>query len=259
MKLTRFVTAFWAITLLYGCSSGGDGTGSVDDRTIQAFSVDCSGSAIYDPLKSPLITDATVGPATTTVIFMHWKIGSPVAPELVSIFTALADAGYDVIAPYMPWNTSIWDGSMCEAINYIDDLAAKEADKGKDVIIAGHGMGATHALIIGVAAPGSEVKGIVAIAPGHFPHLFTKRQADIAQFIATAEDMVASGNGDDPPETFDSYTISMPISITATANNYLSYHALDQFPNILDVVSSTILPVLCLAGDNDPITSNFQT
>ena len=189
---------------------------------------------------------------------MHWKIGSPQAPELIAMYNALADAGYDVIAPWMPWNTLDWTGDMCGAVNYIQELAAKEAVKGNDVIIAGHGMGATHALISGVAAAGSEVKGVVAIAPGHFPHLFTDRQAEIATDIALAESMEASGDGD-VIAVFNTYDVNAPIQISATASDYLSYHSLDRFPNILDVLSATSLPVLWLAGDLDPITSIFQT
>lgn len=259
MQLRKYITVIIVLVLVNGCSSGGDDPANTSDNNVQAYTVDCSASAAYVPVNDPVGPDnPVVEPVKATIIFMHWKIGSPQAPELKDMYNSLAAAGYDVIAPYMPWNSLAWTGDMCGAVNYIQGLAAQEAVKGNNVIIAGHGMGATHALIFGVAAAGSGVKGIVAIAPGHFPQLFIDRQAEIAPDIARAESMEASGNGD-VIDTFNTYDVNAPILISATASNYLSYHSLDRFPSILDVLSATSLPVLWLAGDLDPITSIFQT
>jgi pimeloyl-ACP methyl ester carboxylesterase len=234
--------------------------------TFVEYSVDCSSFAVYSPGSDPLITLSPVVPAKATVIVMHGKAGSPL--YLSPLSSALANAGYDVIAPYLPWNDTVWDGSMCEAMNYIDGLAAQEAIMGNAVIIAGHSMGGAHALIYAATSPAAEVKGIVTLAPGHFPQLelpqltvfdpFTA--ASITSSITKAEDMVANGNGDQL-DTFDTLIPdpSAPLlQISATANDYLSYHALYQYPDINDVLPTIKLPVLWLAGNVDPLTDFYD-
>ena len=221
------------------------------------YSVDCSSSAIYAASNEPIITLSTGGAATTSVIVMHGKTASPLSTHLLPLYTDLSNAGYDVIAPYMPWNGLDWDGSMCEAMNYINSLAAQEGAKGNSVIIAGHSMGGAHALIYGVTAPTNEVKAIITMAPGHFPHLSDLMQTVTAPSIALADSMVASGNGGSLA-TFDILLTGETVQITASANDYLSYHALDQYPDVNDVLPAITLPVLWLAGEDDPLTISIN-
>ena len=234
--------------------------------TFVEYSVDCSAYATYTPATPPLITLSAGVAAKITLIIMHGKASSPL--YLSSLNNELANAGYDVITPYMPWSDVTWDGSMCEAMNYIDSLATQEAAKSHTVIIAGHSMGGAHAMIYAVTAPAAEVKGIIALAPGHFPHLELPLLAVldpatatmISSSIAKAEVMAASGNGD-VLDTFDTLIPDLNdplLQISATANDYLSYHALDQYPDIHDVLPAIKLPVLWLAGDGDQLTSIYQ-
>ena len=226
--------------------------------TFVEYSVDCSLYATYTPTTAPLITLSFGGAATTTVIVMHGKAGSPLNPYLLPLYADLSNADYDVIAPYMPWSGTLWNGSMCEAMNYIDSLAAEEAAKGNNVIIAGHSMGGAHSLIYGAtSSPTKEVRGIITLAPGHFPHLENIFQTAIASSIVLAEDMVVNGNGDDL-NTFDTLNPGAVIQITASANDYLSYHALYQYPDINDVLLSIKLPVVWLAGIDDPLTTFYD-
>ena len=236
--------------------------------TFVEFSVDCSSYAVYSPVLAPIMTPSTTGTSTTTMIVMHGKASSPLDPDLSPLYTALATAGYDVIAPYLPWNGLDWDGPMCEAMNYIDELAAQEAVKGNAVIIAGHSMGGAHSLIYAATSPAAEVKAIVTLAPGHFPHLEGPLLAlidpsiaiSIDSSIARAEAMVANGFGDQL-DTFDTLfpDLSNPLlQISATANDYLSYHALYQYPDINDVLPTIELPVLWLAGAEDPLTNLYD-
>lgn len=247
------------------CTVTMDAAKSVTATFIE-YSVDCSSYAAYNPATAPVITPSSAAPATTTVIVMHGKAGTPL--YLLPLYTELSNVGYDVVAPYMPWSDTGWDGSMCEAMNYIDSLAAQEAVKNMDVIIAGHSMGGAHALIYAATAPAVEVKAIIALAPGHFPHLELPlltlfdpgTAASLTSSITLAEDMVANGFGDDPA-TFDTLIpdLNNPLlQISATANDYLSYHALDQYPDINDVLTVIKLPVLWLAGDDDPLTDFYD-
>jgi len=226
--------------------------------TFVEFSVDCSAFSTYTPNTPPLITPSAGVAATTTLIVMHGKASSPL--YFLSLFNQLANADYDVVAPYMPWSDTTWDGAMCEALNYIDRLAALEVAKGNAVILAGHSMGGAHALIYAATAPAAEVKGIIALAPGHFPHLEGALPVSVASSIAKAENLVANGFGDqlDTFETLIPDPNAPLLTISVTANHYLSYHALYQYPDINDVLPVIRLPVLWLAGDNDQLTSFYD-
>lgn len=250
-----FIFAILSVILFVSCSSGDDSGGSTTPPV--AYRVDCSTSATYAPASPPVETPSSGSTATTSIIVMHGKTGSPLSTHLPPLYTALSNAGYDVIAPYMPWSGLDWDGSMCEAMNYIDSLAVQEAVKGKEVIVAGHSMGGAHALIHGATEPPSEIKAIITLAPGHFPQLSTYMQTVTASSIALAESMVASGNGDDV-DTFDILNSGVTMQITASASDYLTFHALDQYPDINDVLPVITLPVLWLAGDLDPITTGYD-
>jgi pimeloyl-ACP methyl ester carboxylesterase len=199
---------------------------------------------------------------------MHGKAAMPDDVYLLPFYDELSVAGYDVVAPFMPWRRLDWDGSMCEAMNYIDELAAQEAIKGNTVIIAGHSMGGAHALIYAATSPAAAVKGIITLAPGHFPQLELPlltvldpiTAASITSSIAKAEDMVANSFGDQL-DTFDTLIpdLNNPLlQISATANDYLSYHALYQYPDINDVLPTIKLPVLWLAGAEDPLTDFYD-
>jgi len=240
--------------------------------TFVEYRVDCSSYTAYSPGIDPITQSS--GAAKTTVIIMHGKAGMPDDIYLLPLYTELSNAGYDVIAPYMPWRETTgdgymtWDGPMCEAMNYIDRLAAQEAVKGNNVIIAGHSMGGAHSLIYAATLPAPVVKGIITLAPGHFPHLELPlltvfdpvTAAMITSSIAKAEGMVANGNGD-VMDTFDTLIpdLNNPLlQISATANDYLSYHALYQYPDINDVLPTIKLPVLWLAGDVDELTTFYN-
>lgn len=253
--IRSFIPAIISVTLFAACSSSDSSGGSTTPPA--AYRVDCSTNATYSPANPPVEAPSSGSSATTSIIVMHGKTGSPLSSHLPPLYTALSDAGYDVIAPYMPWSGLAWNGSMCEAMNYIDSLATQETAKGRNVIVAGHSMGGAHALIHGATEPASEIKAIVTLAPGHFPHLSNNMQAVTASSITLSESMVASGNGDDIA-TFDILNSGVTIQITASANNYLSFNALDQYPNINDVLPVITLPVLWLAGDLDPITVGYD-
>ncbi len=253
------------------CSVTMDAAKSVTATFIE-YLVDCSTYPAYSPGIDPFITPSPG--ATTTIIIMHGKAGMPDDIYLLPLYSELSIAGYDVIAPYMPWRETTgygdmtWDGSMCEAMNYVDSLAAQEAAKGNNVIIAGHSMGGAHALIYAATSPPLEVKAIITLAPGHFPQLEMPLlsvfepviAASITTSISKAEDMVANGNGDQL-DTFDTLfpdPANPLLLISATANHYLSYHALYQYPDIHDVLPTIKLPVLWLAGADDELTTFYN-
>ena len=249
-----------------GACSGSDNCAVTMDaaRSVTAsfveYAVDCSPFPAHTPSSIVSIPSST-RPAVTTVIVMHGKTSIPADPGLLALYDELALAGYDVIAPDMPWSDTLWDGSMCAAMNLIDELAAGEAAMGRDVVVAGHSMGGAHALIYTVTTPSPAVKAIIAMAPGHFPHLEGIAQILIADEIARAENLVAAGLGDND-DTFgtllpDPIALVQLVQIGITPNNYLSFHALDQYPDIRDILPATRLPVLWLAGADDALTDFY--
>lgn len=233
-----------------GGSDGGSSTGKAD------FTPDCNAVSAYVPTTQPQITTSTLGAATTSLIIMHGKNGSPYGSHLQSFYTDMAAKGYDVIAPNMPWAGTAWDGTLCEAMVYIDQLAAAEITLGKNVVVVGHSMGGVHALIYGASEPPVGVQAIVAIAPGHMPHLSTKFQNETAADVSRAKSMVSNGQGDQI-DSFITLNSGTPVTLNTTPNIYLSYHALDQYPNIYGVLPKIDLPVMWIAGDTDRLTTIY--
>ena len=245
-----------------GSSGNGSGTGSSSGLGTASssggtYSFDCSDASAYNPSKAPVITTASSGTASTSIIIMHGKTGSPLYSGIVTMAATLAAANYDVIAPYMPWSGTTWDGTMCEGMLYINQLAQTEIDKGRHVIVMGHSMGAAHALLHGVISPNVAIDAYVAIAPGHFPHLSKSLQDAAATGITLANDMISNGRGKDFA-TFDILNAGVVSQISATAYAFLSFHDLDYFPDVSQALPVLTKPVLWLGGDADSLTTSYN-
>jgi pimeloyl-ACP methyl ester carboxylesterase len=241
-----------AITLIMGllvaCEQG-------PGQQLDPYAFDCSGTPSYTESSAPITY--TASGATTTVIVLHGKTGYPNSSHLIGLYTDLQNAGYEVKAPYMPWNSTTWDGTLCQAMGYVGDLVQTEKDAGKNVILIGHSMGGAGVLIYNIAAEMSQPDATVAIAPGHFMHLSNTLQTQTAASVATARDMVTAGNGD-TNATFQTYNNGSLQDIATTANIFLSYHDLDQYPDITnDVLPSISAPLYWIGGDSDNLTTAY--
>ena len=245
----------WGILVAFLSACGGGSSSGSGSSPV--FSLDCSTATAYSPVSAPQLTPSTNGTATTTLIVMHGKTGSPYGSHLQSFYADMAAQGYDVIAPYMPWSGTSWDGTVCEAMAYLDQLANAEIALGKDVVVVGHSMGGVHALIYGATDPPAGVRAIVPIAPGHMPHLSTGFQNRVAADVTRATSLVGSGSGN-VPDSFITPNGGISVTLFTSPNIYLSYHALDQFPNMHAVLPKIDLPVLWFAGDADNITTVYN-
>ncbi|KPJ92452.1 MAG: hypothetical protein AMJ53_09370 [Gammaproteobacteria bacterium SG8_11] len=251
----------WALVLLIALLSacgGGGGDDSEPTDDVITFNLDCSAAMAYSPSNAPNTIDSTNGIAGTTLIVLHGKTGTPYGGHLQSFYSGMAAQGYDVIAPYMPWSGTSWDGDLCEAMAYIDQLAEAEIAQGKDVVVVGHSMGGVHALIYGATEPPAGVKAIVPIAPGHMPHQAIGFQNTVAADVSRAKTLVANGDGNTTGYSFITPNNGIKVTLNTTPNIYLSYHSLDQFPDIRGVLPLIEIPVFWVAGNQDNLTTTYN-
>ena len=277
IKIQLLAICITVLTTLIACGGGGDGslggttggtgdpiadpgTGGTGSNTLATL--DCATATAFDPaafsFSTPIVTspDITmVDDTNTTVILMHGKTGSPASPFLASFQTDMADKGYKVVAPVMPWSTNRWEGTLCEGMAYINQLAELEIAAGREVVIAGHSMGGVYALIYGVTQPSSVVKALVTIAPGHMMHVANLLQTTTAADVQRAKNLVSIGDGDIVKNDFVTLNSGAVQIITTTANRYLTYHDLEVVPNLNFVLPNITLPVLWFAGADDRLTA----
>ncbi|MEA1987891.1 MAG: alpha/beta hydrolase [Pseudomonadota bacterium] len=263
-RLFRTISIFMFSVVVASCGGGSGGNSSdiSNDADVAAStesSLSCVGATAFDPiasgLGSPIITSAVGTPQHTTIILMHGKTGSPYASFLESFQSDLAALGYKVIAPFMPWSSTTWQGSLCEGMAYINSLASPEIAAGQDVVLAGHSMGAAYSLMYGVTQPSSTIKAIISIGPGHFMHVSNKLQSTTASDVTRARELEANDSGD-VLDTFVTLNGGSSQEIATTATRYLSFHDLERVPNVNLYAQSITLPVLWISGSDDPLTTN---
>ena len=271
IKIKLLAVCITVLTTLIACGgstgfTNNPGDGGIDsgfgNGTNDLASLDCSTATAFDPVaagfSTPVIETQPSGmmaDTMTSIILMHGKTGSPASPFLASFQIDMADMGYKVVAPVMPWSTNRWEGTLCEGMAYINQLAELEITAGREVVIAGHSMGGVYALIYGVTQPGSAVKALVTIAPGHMMHVSNLLQTTTAADVQRAKNLVSIGEGNIVKNDFVTLNNGVEIRITTTANRYLTYHDLDVVPNLNFVLPEITLPVLWFSGDTDPLTA----
>jgi len=241
-----------------GCGGGnGDGDASGNGGAAELrFSVNCADVPPFTPPVEPLYTPSEGGIASTTLVVLHGKTSAPLAPHLQSFYGAMSEAGYETIAPYMPWSGTTWNGTMCEGLRYLDIIIDDQRAQGRNVVLVGHSMGAAHAMIHAVTESSLVVDAIISIAPGHLLHESRGLQNTTADDVRRARHLVIEGNGD-TMQTFITLNAGTEQSISASPTTFLSYHDLDQFPSMANVLPAIEVPVLWIAGDQDPLTESL--
>ena len=183
------------------------------------------------------------------VVLMHGKQSAP--EEHVSLGTALANAGFVTDVPEMCWTARrIYDRTYGGCLREIDQAISHLKQKGATAfVVAGHSLGANGAL--GYGATTKELKGVIALAPGHRPEALSRR-AEVTASLATARKLVAAGRGD-VPSRFTDFNGDFAITVAATPNAYLSF---------LDPKSAAVMPhnaarltapLLYVVGTGDPL------
>lgn len=240
------ITFLVFVSMFLMACGGGSSNNNNDDGSSNTnkYSLNCSSENTYSPVYSPVEFPSTMGSASTTIIVMHGKRGTPYSQNIQPFQEQLTSMGYDVIFPYMPHSGLEWAGTLCEGMNYLDDLVVGQQNAGKNVIIAGHSMGAMYALAYGVTTPTVNVLGIIASAPGH---LIAISSTDISDSISQAKMLIE--NNDSTIHSFN--TIGLISTIDANARSYLSHHDLAKWPSLNNLVQSIKLPTILLDGRED--------
>ena len=189
-------------------------------------------------------------------LVMHGKSSKPDASFRMDLYPELTDKGYEVIAPFMPWS-KMWSGTPDDGKALIDEIVDQVAHRGKKVVLVGHSLGGSNALIYAAGKPNKGVIGIVTIAPGHMLHRSNRMQRETAGSVDKARQMVSAGNGNEK-EYFSELNTGKVREVYMSANTYLSYYDLDKFPDVELLLTKIKLPVLWIAGDQDRLTTVYD-
>lgn len=252
---TGVVFSTFAVLILAACGGGAPDGGIVG---APPFNLSCDMGTTYSPVASPETTVGT-GTPTTTVIALHGKNGSPTRTHMTDLATDLADLGYNVSLPYMPWREFDWDGSLCDSMSYINSLIAAEKTAGNAVILLGHSLAGPIVLSYVALTNTTKPDALAVVAPGHFVGTSSLLDSYHAASVNTAKSMVTAGHGDDTIATFQTYNGGFLYDISTTANIYLSYHDPAEFPDIKASIPLVTAPTLWLAGLSDSLTSSAKS
>lgn len=200
--------------------------------------------AVFLLASAPL--DARAG--DVGVVLMHGKWGMPGASGPVGKLKAkLEDAGFEVVAPVMPWSRERYlekgyEESMPEIDAAIAELKGRGATK---IVVAGHSMGANAAL--GYGARHDGLAGVMAIAPGHVPDELADK---FSAAVSKAKSLIADGKGAERATFTDSNQGSYK-DIEASAEDYLTWFD-PKGPAAMPLTMPSLrAPVLWIIGEDD--------
>lgn len=194
------------------------------------------------------------------LVFIHGKGSEPDKPDYKSLYSTLNDAGYQVIAPRMPWAGEQWSGTMSQAMEVIDAAVDLAARPGRKVVVGGHSYGGMAAIVYRPANAPAAVVGRIMLAPGGMIDLSTKMQAAVAPAVAEARQMIAEGRAQETAR-FSVTNVGkgnrvVVDTLISTPAVMLSYHDVAVFPATRQALAQIHQPVFWAVGANDPIPYN---
>ena len=192
---------------------------------------------------------APVSAQTVGVVLMHGNTDTPYG-TIASLATALEGAGYPVERPEMCW--SYWrrrDRPLLDCLSELEAPIARLSGRGvRAIVVAGMSVGGLGAIAFGARRQG--LVGIIALAANGSPERLVRLFPQIAQSVAEAQAMVASGRGDERA-SFTDGNIRGLFPINTTAAIYLSFFDPTGPANIPDNTSRLRAPLLWVAGTAD--------
>ncbi len=198
------------------------------------------------------------GREPTALIFMHGKGSRHDARGLVRLAEKIANEGFRVYLPSMPWNAD-WKGTHQDATSALDALVALAARDGKKVVVGGQSMGAMFSLVYRPADPPPAVVGKVLTSPGQMLDLIPLNAPfwnSIKPSLERAKELEAVGKGKERIRlgaTNVHGTKVVDELFDMTPEEFLSFHDLARFPSVRQALLATTLPVFWAVGTRDPI------
>ncbi len=191
------------------------------------------------------------------VLMLHGKNpGSSQDPSFAPLKTTLQREGWLVTLPDMPWSRfryidGHWDKAMAEIAGHIKTLRDNGATK---IVVIGHSIGVPAAL--SHAARGGDVQALVLLAPGHVPKNYYNLGFGkvVRDSVDEARAQVAAGKGD-TTERFNDINQGRPLTVVATAKNFLSYFdpMSDAEMGVTAPRVPATTPVMTAIGENDSL------
>ena len=135
-------------------------------------------------------------PRNVIVISLHGKEKGRLHYQNLVFADRLAQDGYTVYTPQMPWFD--YSADVETAFTFLDALVQKVATDEQKVVVAGHSQGAPYALFYANAhnAPPQVVRSVL-LAPGHLVQLSRRIQEHTVDSVLFARKLVEKGNGND--------------------------------------------------------------
>jgi pimeloyl-ACP methyl ester carboxylesterase len=182
------------------------------------------------------------------VVLMHGKQSAP--DEHKPLAEAIAAAGHVLERPEMCWSARrIYDRPYLECLREIDAALERLRQRGATAfVVAGHSLGANAALAYGAR---HKLAGIVALAPGHRPEVLARRPT-VAAALDRARKLVGEGSANSRA-AFPDTNGDLTISVTTTAETYISFFAPDS-PAVMPANAARLqAPLLYVVGSGDPL------
>ena len=196
------------------------------------------------------------GDKNIETIYIHGKNSKPVIGPSEQMFNFVSGEGYTIYAPEMPWRRDKFRGTQKTANAIIDQLVEKIKSKGKRVVLIGHSLGASYAMIY-AAHNGDKLAGVVPIAFAHVPQMSNLMAEVTGDSVAKANKMVAAGKGKETSD-FNDLNKGEAYEIEATAEYFQSFYDPDVLPDASELVRKVTIPVLWISGRRDHLTDVYE-
>lgn len=243
MLVHRIAIASVVVTLLMGYSFGDD----YSTVTIRTQSGHETEAWVYQA-KS----DET---QEIAIVFLHGKRGHPEVKHNSRFIAKMRKAGYLVVAPLMPWSAKNgYAGTREQGMEIIDAAAA--ATGSDRVVVIGHSMGGVAVLQYGSMGKRPSVIGLVSVAFGHDPNRSSKLRDRTQAEAEQACRLTDSGQGKKVGR-YPEMNTGKHYEISATAEYYCSYYAVDRYPESLKIAAQIDTPLYIVSGDSDRLTKVY--
>ena len=198
----------------------------------------------------------TVAKKDTGIVFLHGKRGNPDLSHNSEFISKMADLGYTVIAPLMPWSEKRdYMGSREQGMEVV--TAAVNALDTKKVVVVGHSMGGMGVLQYGARGVPSKVVGLISVAPGHDPNNAYKLLELTRDDASRACELLAAGKGKER-SNFPEMNAGKPYMIYASAEYYCTHYSVNEYPDSQKISRKIKTPLFILSGKDDRLTDVYS-